>query len=404
MTISTSTRTAGPFIGNNVSTTFAFTFKVFGAGDLKLVKTDTAIGIESTLAITTDYSVTLNSNQNAAPGGSVTLTSPLASGYSLIITSNIEATQETDLTNQGGFYPQVITNALDKLTILIQQFGAAIKRGIVFPIGDTLNGQLPPATQRANKAVVFDASGNVGVSVDNYVDQVGTVSASASSAASSASAASTSASSALTSLNTFKGIYYGPLADDPTLDPLGNAVAEGGLYLNTTANVMRVYTGSAWVAAYASLGDALLAANNLSDLDDPAVARANLAVLALTGGTLTGDLTGTKFLDSYGNVRTIPQSGTAKTASYTLTTGDIGEFIQVGVGGSVTIPNAIFAAGDAVSIFNNTSSAITITCTITTAYIAGTDSDKATMTLATRGTATILFISGTVCVVSGNVT
>lgn len=101
--------------------------------------------------------------------------------------------------------------------------------------------------------------------------------------------------------------------------------------------------------------------------------------------------------------RNIPQSGSAKTTSYTLVTGDVGEFINVGSGGSVTIPDATFAAGDVVSVFNNTSGNITITCSITTAYIAGTDSDKATMTLATRGLATILFISGTVCVVNGNV-
>ena len=99
----------------------------------------------------------------------------------------------------------------------------------------------------------------------------------------------------------------------------------------------------------------------------------------------------------------VPQSGSAKTTSYTLATGDIGEFIQVSTGGSIVIPDATFAAGDVVSIFNNTSGNITITCSITTAYIAGTDSDKATMTLATRGVATVLFISGTVCVVTGNV-
>jgi hypothetical protein len=101
--------------------------------------------------------------------------------------------------------------------------------------------------------------------------------------------------------------------------------------------------------------------------------------------------------------RNIPQSGSAKTTSYTLVTGDVGEFINVGSGGSVTIPDATFAAGDVVSVFNNTSGNITITCSITTAYIAGTDSDKATMTLATRGLATILFVSGTICVVNGNV-
>jgi len=102
--------------------------------------------------------------------------------------------------------------------------------------------------------------------------------------------------------------------------------------------------------------------------------------------------------------RNIPQSGSDKTTSYTLATTDIGEFVGVGTSGSITIPDATFAAGDVVSIFNNTSGNITITCSITTAYIAGTNTDKATMTLATRGVATVLFISGTVCVVTGNVT
>ena len=98
----------------------------------------------------------------------------------------------------------------------------------------------------------------------------------------------------------------------------------------------------------------------------------------------------------------IPAVGT-KTGSYTLATGDVGKYVQVGSGGSITIPDATFAEGDVISIFNNTSGAITITCSITTAYIAGTDSDKATMSLATRGVATVVFISSTVCVVTGSV-
>ena len=100
--------------------------------------------------------------------------------------------------------------------------------------------------------------------------------------------------------------------------------------------------------------------------------------------------------------RDLPAVGT-KTSSYSLATGDVGKYVQVGTSGSITIPDATFAEGDAISIFNNTSGNITITCSITTAYIAGTDTDKATMTLATRGVATVLFISGTVCVVAGNV-
>lgn len=101
--------------------------------------------------------------------------------------------------------------------------------------------------------------------------------------------------------------------------------------------------------------------------------------------------------------KNIPKSGSDKVTSYSLVTTDVGKYISVGSGGSITVPDATFSAGDAVSIFNNTSGSVTLTMTITTAYIGGTDADKATITLATRGLATILFLSGTVCVVSGNV-
>jgi len=98
----------------------------------------------------------------------------------------------------------------------------------------------------------------------------------------------------------------------------------------------------------------------------------------------------------------VPAVGT-KTSSYQLATTDVGKYVQVGTGGSITIPDSVFSEGDAINIFNNTSGSITITCSITTAYIAGTDADKATVSLATRGLATILFISSTVCVITGNV-
>lgn len=100
--------------------------------------------------------------------------------------------------------------------------------------------------------------------------------------------------------------------------------------------------------------------------------------------------------------RDLPAVGT-KTTSYTLATGDVGKYVQVGSGGSITIPDATFAEGDVVVIANNHSAAITITCSITTAYIAGTDTDKATVSLATRGVCNILFLSGTACIITGNV-
>lgn len=100
--------------------------------------------------------------------------------------------------------------------------------------------------------------------------------------------------------------------------------------------------------------------------------------------------------------RDLPAVGT-KTGSYTLATGDVGKYVQVGSGGSITIPDATFSEGDVVVIANNHTASITVTCTITTAYIAGTDADKASVSLATRGLCTIVFLSGTVCIISGNV-
>ena len=114
--------------------------------------------------------------------------------------------------------------------------------------------------------------------------------------------------------------------------------------------------------------------------------------------------TAASYSDGAGKLRAIPQSGSAKTSSYTLATTDVGEFIEVGSGGAITVPNAIFSAGDAVVIFNNTSGSITLTLSITTAYLGGTDADKATLTRATRCVCNVLFISGTVCVITGNVT
>jgi hypothetical protein len=118
-----------------------------------------------------------------------------------------------------------------------------------------------------------------------------------------------------------------------------------------------------------------------------------------TSGTLTNCTVDGTYAIGY---RNIPPVG-SKTTSYTLATGDVGKYVEIGSGGSITIPDSTFSNGDVVSVFNNTSSSVTITCSITTAYIAGTDTDVASVTLTTRGVATVMFISGTICTITGNV-
>lgn len=100
--------------------------------------------------------------------------------------------------------------------------------------------------------------------------------------------------------------------------------------------------------------------------------------------------------------RNIPLSG-IKTASYTLVAGDVGKFVELGTSGTIVVPASVFTTGDAISIFNNTSGSISCTCSaVTTVYKGGTDADIASFSVTTRGVATILFITATVAVVTGN--
>lgn len=99
----------------------------------------------------------------------------------------------------------------------------------------------------------------------------------------------------------------------------------------------------------------------------------------------------------------IPASGSTKTTPYTLQPFDVGKLVVIGSGGSITIPNNVFSIGDAVVLFNNTSSGTALTLNITTSYVGGVDADDNSITLLTRGVCSILFISGTECVINGNV-
>lgn len=75
----------------------------------------------------------------------------------------------------------------------------------------------------------------------------------------------------------FDDRYLGPHAVNPTTDNDGQGILEGALYWNITDKAMQVYTGAAWVPV-ALAGGALIAVNNLSDLEDKATARTNLGV------------------------------------------------------------------------------------------------------------------------------
>jgi hypothetical protein len=136
MTIS-STSNKASFNGSGTTGPFAFTFKTFTEADLEVISTDLS-DVEATLVLTTDYTVSLNADQNNNPGGSVTTISVVASGYKLTIVRNVDALQETDITNGGGFYPEVVENALDRLTMLSQQNAEILTRAVTVPVSSAV--------------------------------------------------------------------------------------------------------------------------------------------------------------------------------------------------------------------------------------------------------------------------
>lgn len=159
MTISTTSNTAVAQ-GNGLTPSFDFNFPVPLASYLVVYYTD-ADGVITKL-MPSQYTVT---GIGTANGGSVTYPTsgpPIAQGTSLTIQRVLPYQQLTDLVNQSGYYPNVVENALDYLTMLIQQLAEQVGLSIQVPLSaDFPNLILPNSAGRALTIVGFDANGNV---------------------------------------------------------------------------------------------------------------------------------------------------------------------------------------------------------------------------------------------------
>lgn len=101
--------------------------------------------------------------------------------------------------------------------------------------------------------------------------------------------------------------------------------------------------------------------------------------------------------DAAGNELGFKRLPAASVTTGAFVAADSGKCVYATAG--VTVPNAVMAAGDVVTIYNNTAGNITIT-TATTLHQAGT-ANTGNRTLAQRGIATVLFISATEAVITG---
>ncbi len=130
MSVQEVSRRAGPFKGDGSTKEFSFHFKVFNADNVAVYVSDEDDG---DVQLTQGYTVELNADQDALPGGTVILTDPLSEGQRLSILSCVPYDQPMVLTNQGGFYPRTINDSADRLAIQVQQLLEEMKRTLKVP-------------------------------------------------------------------------------------------------------------------------------------------------------------------------------------------------------------------------------------------------------------------------------
>jgi hypothetical protein len=131
---------------------YAFTFEILAAGDIAVYRDDTL------LTLTTDYSVTINSNGT----GFVTLTATPTGATQIAIVGNRTIQRVTDFVTGGDFFANTLNDELDQQTIFNQQNSEALQRALIAPQTDptTIDMTLPRASVRANKTLAFDANGD----------------------------------------------------------------------------------------------------------------------------------------------------------------------------------------------------------------------------------------------------
>jgi len=131
------------------------------------------------------------------------------------------------------------------------QSSAESARDAALGYRDTAAGHASTATTKAAEAATSASTATT--QAGTATTQAGIATTQAGIATNKASAAATSAANAAASYDNFDDRYLGSKANDPTVDNDGDALLTGALYFNSTTDVMKVYDGAAWVAAYASI-------------------------------------------------------------------------------------------------------------------------------------------------------
>lgn len=193
------------YTGNGAADTYSYTFRIFDENDLTVTVRDTS-DVETTLVISTDYTVT---GVGTAGGGTIVLVNSsqswldvdgdLKSGYALTIRRVLDIVQETDIRNQGAFYPEIHEDQFDKNVMIAQQQQDEIDRSSKMPetVSAAVFDPTLPASLPSNPGATFivNPAGD-GFILGPTADQITQSTADAAAAAASATDASQHATTA----------------------------------------------------------------------------------------------------------------------------------------------------------------------------------------------------------------
>lgn len=160
MTIS-STTIKNSYAGNGSTTAFTFSYYIISEDDLEVL-IRSSNGTETLQTLTTNYTVTgVQSNS----GGTVTMVTAPATGETLVIRRKTSQVQDTDYVANDPFPAETHEAALDKAMLVSQELQEAVDRSIKISRTNTMTSTdfTVGATERANKVLAFDSSGEISV-------------------------------------------------------------------------------------------------------------------------------------------------------------------------------------------------------------------------------------------------
>ena len=232
------------FTGNTGTGPFAFTFNVLAQADVAAYKNNTL------LALTSDYTVSLNSNGT----GSITLTSALIATDELVIIGDLALSRTTDFVTAGDLLASSLNEQFDSNVVMSQQLDERFDRTIRSQPGDiNKNLYLPLVSSRASQLLSFDSSGNITTTSLSNVPDIGTVNLTVSGVASFADG--TASAPSITNIgDTNTGMYFG------AADQINFSV--GGSEVISVAS-----TGTTISGLSISSGDILLTDNSATALE-----------------------------------------------------------------------------------------------------------------------------------------